>query len=72
MYGTFIDQKEIIQIIFSRIPNNIEVWSLQGFPTDSDDKDTHIHIKQTRMYIWGNINRAKQVKHLLYGINKIP
>lgn len=43
-----------------------------GLPTDSDDKDTHIHIKQTRMYIWGNINRAKQVKHLLYGINKIP
>lgn len=72
MYGTFIDQKEIIQIIFARIPNNIEVWSLQGFPTDSGGKDTHIHIKQTRTYIWGNINRAKQVKHLLYGINKIP
>ena len=32
-----------------------------------------IHIKQREgMCIWGNVNRAKQVKHLLYGINKIP
>ena len=40
MYDTLTDQKEIIQIMFARIPNNIEIWSLQGFPSDSDGKES--------------------------------